>query len=90
MLDLDPYGGTEPLGMFPLFLEITDVMALRLCVVFGRLVRLGSFQACWRQANITPIPKGPPFPSVTSYRPVSVTSVFSKVFERLVSICFER
>ena len=28
LLDLDPYGGTDPLGMFPLFLKITaDVMA---------------------------------------------------------------
>ena len=23
LLDLDPYGGTDPLGMFPLFLKIT-------------------------------------------------------------------
>ena len=31
LLDLDPYGGTDPLGMFPLFLKrTTDVMALRL------------------------------------------------------------
>ena len=29
LLDLDPYGGTDPLGMFPLFLKRTaDVMAL--------------------------------------------------------------
>ena len=28
MLDLDPYGGTDPLGMFPLSLKTTaDVMA---------------------------------------------------------------
>ena len=28
LLDLDPYGGTDPLGMFPLFLKKTDdVMA---------------------------------------------------------------
>ena len=28
LLDLDPYGGTDPLGMFPLFLKGTgDVMA---------------------------------------------------------------
>ena len=27
LLDLDPYGGTYPLGMFPLFLKRTDVMA---------------------------------------------------------------
>ena len=32
-LDLDPYGGTDPLGMFPLFLKRTaDVMAPRLSV----------------------------------------------------------
>ena len=48
MLDLDPYGGTDPLGMLKIFLERTaDVMAPRLSVVFRRLVRLGSFPACW-------------------------------------------
>ena len=47
LLDLDPYGGTDPLGMFPHFLKKTaDVMALRLSVVFRWLVRLGSFPAC--------------------------------------------
>ena len=46
-LDLDPYGGTDPLGMcmFPLFLKRTaDVMAPRLSVGFRRLVRLGTGQ----------------------------------------------
>ena len=47
LLDLNPYGGTDPLGMFPLFLNRTaDVMAPGLSVVFRRLVRLGSFPAC--------------------------------------------
>ena len=46
LLDLDPYGGTDPLGMFPLFLKRTDVMAPGLSVMFRRLVRLGSFPAC--------------------------------------------
>ena len=58
----------------------------RLSVVFRRLVCLGSFPACWRQANVTPIPKGPPSASVAKYRPISITSVLSKVFERLVSV----
>ena len=62
-------------------------MAPRLCVVFRRLVRLGSFPACWRQANDTPIPKGLPSFSVANYRPISITSVLSKVFDRLVSVC---
>ena len=80
LLDLDPYGGTDPLCLFPLFRKRTaDVMAPRLGVVFRRLVCLGSFPACWRQANITPIPKGPPSSSVANYRPISITSVLSKV-----------
>ena len=73
--------------MFPLFLKRTaDVLAPRLSVVFRRLVRLRSFPSCWRQANVTPIPKGPPSYSVATYRPISITSVLSKVFERLVSV----
>ena len=73
--------------MFPLFLKRTaDVMALCLSVVCRQLVRQGSFLVCWRQANVTPIPKGPPSSSVANYRPISKTSVFPKVFERLVSV----
>ena len=76
LLDLDSYGGTDPLGTFPLFLKRTaDVMAPRLSVVFRRLVRLDSFPACWRLANVTPIPKGPSSSSVANYRPISITSV---------------
>ena len=38
LLDLDPYGGTDPLGMFPLFLKRTaDVMAPVLVKCFGGL-----------------------------------------------------
>ena len=60
LLDLDPYGGTDPLGMFPFFKRTAHVMVPRLNVVFQRLVRLGSFPPCWRQDNVTLIPKGPP------------------------------
>ena len=64
LLNLDPYGGSDPFGRLPLFLKRTDVLARCLSVVFWRLVRLGSFPACWRQANVTPIPKGAPSSSV--------------------------
>ena len=86
LLDLDPNGGTDPLGMFPLFKRTADVMSPHLSVVFRRLVRLGSFPACWRQANDTPIPKGLPSFCVANYRPISIASVLSTVFERLVSV----
>ena len=84
---MDPYGGTDRLGMLPLFLKrTTDVMPPCLGVAFRRLVRLGNFPACWRQANVTPIPKGPTSSSVANYQPISITSLLSKVFERLLSV----
>ena len=44
LLDLDPYGGTDPLGMFPQFLKRTaDVMAPRLSVVFRQACSSGQF-----------------------------------------------
>ena len=54
--------------------------------MFRPLVRLGSFPACWRQANVNPIPKGPSSSSVANYRPISITPVLSKVFERLLAV----
>ena len=61
-------------------------MAPRHGVVFRWLVHLGSFPACWRQSNVTPILKSPPSSSVANYRPISITSVLSKVIERLVLV----
>ena len=73
LFDLDPSGGTDPLGIFPLFLKRTaDVLGLRLSVVFRRLL-LSSFPSCWRQVNVTPIPKGPSSSSVANYRSISIT-----------------
>ena len=51
-----------------------------------RLVSLDSFPACWKHANVAPIPKGPTSYSVANYRPISITSVLSKVLECLVSV----
>ena len=61
-------------------------MATRLSVVFRWLVRLRSFPACWRQANVTLILKGLPSSSVANFRQISITAVLSKVFELLVSV----
>ena len=87
LLDLDSYGGTDLLGMFPLFLKKTaEVLAPRLVVVFRRLLRLGIFPVCWRVANVTLISKGPPSSSASNYWPISLTPILLKVFERLVSV----
>ena len=55
-----------------------------MAVIFRALLRKGSFPVCWRTANVTPIPKGSS-PSIHpgDYRPISITPVLSKIFERL-------
>ena len=58
--------------------------------MFWRLVHLGSFSAYWRQDNVAQILKGPLSSSVANYRPISITSVLSKVFERLVLVHLRR
>ena len=40
--------------------------------------------------RLTPIPKVPPSSSVANFRPISITSVLSKVLERLVSVRLRR
>ena len=87
LLDLDSYGGSDPLGMFPLFLKKSaQVLAPRLVVAFRRLLRMGRFPVCWRVANVSPIPKGPHSYSAPNYRAISLTHILPKVFERLVSV----
>ena len=44
LLDLDTYGGVDPLGVFPLFLNmIADIIAPKHGIIFRRIIRPGSF-----------------------------------------------
>ena len=83
MLDLFLYGGTDPFGYVLFFLS---GLLIVFSAVFRRLNRLGSFPACWRQANVTPIPKSPPSFSVANYLPITITPLFFKLCERLGSV----
>ena len=75
------------MGMFYLFYTRTaDIQALRLAVLFRRLLRLSSSLDCWRVANVTPIPQGQPSSSIANYRLNFLTPIVSKVFENLVSL----
>ena len=84
---LDARGGIDPTGFFPLiFKRLSNVFAPKLSALFRTLVRNGSFPDSWRTANIVPIPKcsSPSLPS--DYRPISITPVLSKVFEKLLVV----
>ena len=74
-LDLDPYGG--------------NVMAPRLSAMFRGLVRW-QFPCLPETGQCHHNSERSPSSSVTNYRPISITSVLSKVFERQVSVRFGR
>ena len=69
LLDLDSYGGTDPLGMFPLLLMRTaDVRAPFSEQCFsGFIVSVVSLHAGERQINVCPIPKSQPSSSSANY-----------------------
>ena len=68
------------------FKKTAEYLAPKLSVIFRKLARSGSFCECWRIGNITPLCKcaGGSF-NPTEYRPISITPVLSKVFERLLA-----
>ena len=87
MLDLDSYGGSGPDGIFPLFfVKTAHILAPKIAVIFRRLIRAGRFSLFWRNANLTPTSKSVTAGSCPSdYRPISITPILSKLFERLLA-----
>ena len=86
LLDHDTYGGVDSLGVFPLFLKmVSDTIAPKLSIIFRGLILRGSFPECWRSANVTAFPKVAPSPNMENFRPISITPILSKVYEKLVS-----
>ena len=78
--------GVDPLGGFPLFpKKVADIISPKLSIIFLKLIRLGLFLECWWSANVTAIPNGAPSPDRENYRPISITPILSKVYEKLVS-----
>ena len=74
------------LVFFPLFhKEIAGPFSPKFAKVLRILLRRGLFPECWREANITSTPKGAPSSVVTEYRPISITPVLSKVYEKVIS-----
>ena len=87
MLNLDPYGGSGPDGIFPLFfIKTAHLLAPKIAVIFRKLARAGRFSLFWRNGNITPTSKSAAAGSCpTDYRPISITPILSKLYERLLA-----
>ena len=86
LLDLNPYGGDSPDGMFPLFYkQVAHELAPKLAVIFRHLVRKDSFPKCWKWPDVVLVPKESSFSDVEGYIPISITPVLSNVLERIVA-----
>ena len=79
MLELDPYGGSGPDGIFPLFfIKTAHFLAPKIAVIFRKLTRVGKFSLCWTRANITSTSKSVTAGSCPSdYQPISFTPILS-------------
>ena len=65
--------------------KLASVLALSLTIVFQQSIHLGKMLDIWRIAHIIPIYKSKGDRScASSYRPISLTDVVSKLLERLV------
>jgi hypothetical protein len=59
---------------------------IHLSFLFNSILKFGYFPAIWKPAKVIPIPKpNKPPPHATSYRPISLLSVISKLLERVIA-----
>jgi hypothetical protein len=63
--------------------KLIGVLASPLSLIFNSFMSVGKLPKAWKSAIITPIHKGGSKSEVSNYRPVSQTSVFCKLLERV-------
>ena len=64
--------------------ESVKYISQPLCTIFNRSLKLGIFPDTWKLANIAPIYKSKETNLIKNYRPISLLSCLSKLFERCV------
>ena len=70
---------------YPLLKHLLEPAQLLLLSLFNRFWYSHTFPSCWKPTTIIPVHKpGKPTSSPSSFRPISLTSCISKLFERLI------
>ncbi|KAL0180402.1 hypothetical protein M9458_025844, partial [Cirrhinus mrigala] len=72
-------------GVTPACLKTcTDQLAPILSQIFNRSLELCEVPSCFKRSTVIPVPKKPKITELNDYRPVALTSVVMKSFEKLV------
>jgi hypothetical protein len=83
--NLNCFKATGPDNIAPKVLkECRSVLSRPLCRLFNISLNTGTLPTAWRSANVVPIYKSGDKQLIKNYRPVSLLSVISKVFERCI------
>ena len=82
---LKPHKAMGPDGLPPRILkDLAEELAPILTVLFQQIYDTGEAPQDWKDANVVPIYKKDNRHSTENYRPVSLTSVLSKVYEHII------
>lgn len=86
--DFYAYGGTVHSNIFCCFWSVVIFIAPKLAQRVQYLLKAGYLPVCWRSVIIAPVPKGALSPLADNYRPISITSGLSKVYEWLLLLAW--
>lgn len=89
--ELDPNSSPGPDGLHPLFLKtVSDYIATPICQIFQLSLETGRLPADWKRGIVMPKHKGGDPLDPMNYRPICLTSIISKVMEKIVKRAIQK
>ncbi|CAH8436181.1 unnamed protein product [Dicrocoelium dendriticum] len=88
LVNLDGAKPPGPDGLHPLILKsLSIIISPAVTNLFNRSLSEGSVPNDWKCSIVKPLPKGGDPSKIENYRPICLTSVLSKVLEKVVKKC---
>jgi hypothetical protein len=87
IMKMKPNTSSGPDGFPPVILKkLGSSLALPLSLIFTSFMSVGQVPSDWKNAIITPIYKKGLASDPSNYRPISLTSIFCKLMERVIAL----